>query len=95
LGENSEICQENKDIHCIITGNLNICTKEDSMNQSQYSAEDWENCLFIVGLMHGPITKMITLKVILGMSSYGMGSDLIMLSPELGKKIRTGFHIRI
>lgn len=37
-----QFAQENKDTTCIITGDFNSCTKEDSMNKTQYNAAELE-----------------------------------------------------
>lgn len=84
-----KFAQENHNTPCIITGDFNSCTKNDSMNRSQYSADELEKLINmgwidVWGYYNNTDSERYTWY-----SDYGNGFrfDYIFISPELAKNI--------
>ncbi len=84
-----QFAQENKDIPCIISGDFNSCTKDDSMNRSEYSADELEKLLDRGWIDSWAQNKNDDSERYTWFSSYGNGFrfDYAFCSPELGKII--------
>ena len=84
-----KLAQENCKTPCIITGDFNSCTKNDSMNRSHYSADELEKLINmgwidVWGYYNNTDSERYTWY-----SDYGNGFrfDYIFISPELAKNI--------
>ena len=84
-----KFAQENHNTPCIITGDFNSCNKNDSMNQSQYSADELEKLINkgwidVWGYYNNTDSERYTWY-----SDYGNGFrfDYVFISPELAKTI--------
>ncbi|BDZ68780.1 hypothetical protein [Methanobacterium ferruginis] len=84
-----QFAQENKDVPCIITGDFNSCTKDDSMNETQYSADELKRLLNMGWIDAWALYKNDDTECYTWYSDYGNGFrfDYAFLSPELGKQV--------
>lgn len=84
-----KFADENKDIPCIISGDFNSCTKDDSMNHTHYNADDLRKLTSLGWIDSWAKYKNDDMERYTWYSSYGNGFrfDYAFISPELGKQI--------
>lgn len=84
-----QFAQENKNIPCIITGDFNSCTKEDSMNSTQYNAAELEKLLNIGWIDSWTHYKNDASECYTWYSNMGNGFrfDYAFLSSKLAKEL--------
>lgn len=84
-----KFAQENRNTHCIVTGDFNSCTKNDSMNRSHYSADELEKLINMGWIDGWGRYNNTDSERYTWYSDYGNGFrfDYVFISPELAKNI--------